>query len=849
MENTITTIRELIDQAADRQAKKVLFIEPENRWEITYNEFRDRCRALEARFQRDGLKQGDFIALLGQNSLPLIEHLMASMYSGLVPVPLNVLNAPAQLAVFLQHCGARTIYASDAELAHAREALAGCEGEIRLDLLEGSGRSAPATVSHESVGQIPVASDSALLIYTSGTTGRPKGAIFNHAALVACTENSVKACAFAEQDRLLSILPLCHMNGVDKLLATIFTGASAVVPQHFQLDRYWDWVIKYQCTWLSLVPAIIAQLNSRESPDHAALASVRFARSSSAPLAAAHREAFEAKFGIPIREGMGMTEASTVFLNPPPPGIAKPGSVGITLGYEVRTLDPQGRPTERGQPGAVWVRGPGIMQGYHHDPELTAKTIDPDGWLNTGDVGYLDDDGYLFVTGRTKEIIIKAGVNIAPREIDDVLNAHPSVREAAAVGIPDSVLGEDIVAYVVAEPASRCDPAELMDFCHQQLGSFKSPRRIYVVADLPRGPSGKIQRLHVSTDDLLQASNSGSSAVVSGPDKISDSTAAATAAKLAQIWRQVLSRADLGLNDDFFASGGTSLLATRLIMLMEREFGVELSLEDLLAHSTVTAQVKLLDRAVGKSRQAFLLAPVHEDTRQPPLFCIHGIALYRALAVALGPEQPTYGLSPNLVIDLRTGQSQGSLELKDIAARYLEAIREVQEHGPYYLVGFSFGGRVALEVARNLRQAGEEVAMLSVVDTYLCCVGWRYTLHWYGYHVRQLVRHGPSHLLDHIRRVRALRQPEMRVTQAEAEIRQYARDNYRAEPYTGDIILFRALNRYGPAYSMDEYLGWRDITRGTLEVHDVPGDHYSMLNPPNVEVFAQKLRAYLPATA
>jgi acyl-CoA synthetase (AMP-forming)/AMP-acid ligase II/thioesterase domain-containing protein len=849
MQNTITTIRELIDHAADRQAKKVLLIDPENRGEITYSEFRGRCLALEARFQRDGLKPGDFIALLGQNSLLLIEHLMASMYSGLVPVPLNVVNAPAQLAVILQHCSARAIYVSDGELDHAREALAGCEGEVRLHLLEGLGAgNTPTLPSDQNLAQLPVASDSGLLIYTSGTTGRPKGVIFNHAALVACAENAANAHALTEQDRLLSVLPFCHMNGVDKLLGTILTAGSAVVPPGFQLDRYWDWVIDYQCTWLSLVPAIIAQLNSRESPDHAALASVRFARSGSAPLPAAHREAFEAKFGIPMREGMGMTETGSVFLNPPPPGIFKPGSVGKAFGFECRTEDSQGRATERGTPGAVLIRGPAIMQGYHRDPELTAKTLDPDGWLNTGDVGYLDDDEYLFVTGRTKEIIIKGGVNIAPREIDDVLNAHPSVREAAAVGIPDSILGEDIVAYVVAEPGTRCAPDELMDFCHQQLGTFKSPRRIYVVADLPRGPSGKIQRRHVSNGEpsaLVEAPDGSSSAAA----EISNPTAAAAAAKIAQMWGQVLKRSNVGFEDDFFTSGGTSLLATRLLMLMEREFGVELSLEDLLLHSTVAAQVKLLDRAVGKSRRAFLLAPVYESSRQPAIFCIHGIALYRGLAVALGPEQPTYGLSPNLVIDLRTGQSQGNLNLKDIAARYLDAIREVQEYGPYYLVGFSFGGIVALEMARNLRRAGEEVAMLSVVDTYLCCVGWRYSLHWYSYHLRQLVRHGPGHLLDHIRRVRALRRPEMRVARAEEGIRQYARDNYRAEFYSGDIILFRALNRYGPAYSMDEYLGWRDITRGSLKVHDVPGDHYSMLNPPNVEVLAEKLRAYLPAAS
>ena len=185
-----------------------------------------------------------------------------------------------------------------------------------------------------------------------------------------------------------------------------------------------------------------------------------------------------------------------------------------------------------------------------------------------------------------------------------------------------------------------------------------------------------------------------------------------------QLWVEVFNREDINPNDDFFTLGWTSLLATKLIMRMEREFAVEISLENLLLHPTVSAQVKLLDRAVSQVCRAFLLAPIREGCRQPPLFCIHGVALYRALAVALGPEQPTYGLSPNLVIDLRTGQVQGRFTLHDIAARYLDALREVQPRGPYYLAGFSFGGRVALEIARRLREAAEEVAMLSVIDTY-----------------------------------------------------------------------------------------------------------------------------------
>jgi len=206
-------------------------------------------------------------------------------------------------------------------------------------------------------------------------------------------------------------------------------------------------------------------------------------------------------------------------------------------------------------------------------------------------------------------------------------------------------------------------------------------------------------------------------------------------------------------------------------------------------------------------------------------------------------------LSPNLVIDLRTGRAQGAFTLNDIAERYLDALHEVQPHGPYYLAGFSFGGRVALEIARRLRQASEEVAMLSVIDTYLCCVGWRYKFHWFGYHVGQLVRNGSTHLRERLHHSQELRRPELRATRVDAQIRHQARKGYRAQPYPGDIALFRALSRYGPAYSMDEFLGWRDVTQGTLDVHEIPGDHYSMLNPPNVEVLAQKLRAYLPATS
>jgi thioesterase domain-containing protein/acyl carrier protein len=647
---------------------------------------------------------------------------------------------------------------------------------------------------------------------------------------------------------MLTVLPLCHMNAVTKLLATIFAGASGVLASGFNLDRYWQWAMGYDCTWLSLVPSLIAQLVSREAPDIRALGGIRYARSSSAPLPDAHRELFEAKFGIPIREAMGMTEAGTVFMNPPPPGSAKPGSVGIARGFELKILDLHGKPLPCGQSGSVWVRGAAIMQGYYGDREMTAKALDPDGWLNTGDVGLVDNDGYVFLTGRTKEIIIKSGVNIAPREIDEVLTAHPSVQEAATVGIADSILGEDILSYVVLRPGAHCEPDELIEVCRKQLGTLKTPRRICIVDDLPRGPSGKVQPLQLTPMRLErpQGPRSDKPATLRHSEGIQNQAAVASLARITELWSEVLKRKGIKIDEDFFAIGGTSLLATELLLRLEREFAVELSLEDLLFYPTVLAQAQLLDRAVSRVRRAFLLAPVREGCRQPPLFCIHGVALYRALAVALGPEQPTYGLSPNLIIDLRTAQAQGRFTLGEIAERYLAAVREIQPRGPYYLVGFSFGGRVALEIARRLRAASEHVALLSVVDTYLCCTGWRYRLHWFGYHLGEFIRNGPRHLVDLISRAQKLRRPEVRATQVEAEIRRRARTGYRAQPYPGDIALFRAVARYAPAYSMDEFLGWRDVTQGTLDVHDIPGDHYSMLNPPNVQALAEKLRAYMP---
>src|ERR1700679_1325985 len=194
---------------------------------------------------------------------------------------------------------------------------------------------------------------------------------------------------------------------------------------------------------------------------------------------------------------MGSFEAGNVFSNPVPPGVNKIGSPGLPWGFEAKIVDRDGVELPAGEPGEVWLRGDGMTQGYYNDPVGTAAAFDAAGWLHTGDLAYRDADGYFFVIGRSKELIIKGGVNIAPKQIDEILESHPAVLEAASVGVPDRYVGEDLVAFAVLRSGRHCDERELLAFCESRLGFFKTPTRIYLVPDLPKGPSGKVQRLHL----------------------------------------------------------------------------------------------------------------------------------------------------------------------------------------------------------------------------------------------------------------------------------------------------------------------------------------------------------------
>ncbi|HEY4350365.1 MAG TPA: AMP-binding protein [Paraburkholderia sp.] len=563
--NTPATLRALIDERAAQYPDKPFLLdcigEPEAvpagvatrcasaLTVLTYAELRNDCRALESRFLDAGLRPGDTVSVLMSNGIQTGRILLAAMYSGLVANPLNLLCQPSQMRYIVEHSDTRAIFverdtratieAAIAELRaesqgkrltrdilvvetepdaralpvlpHAEPVLAGAatqHAELQRASVSGGDTSVAATVSEtpSASRNAPSETDIALLMYTSGTTGLPKGVLLTHRNLLANAVRITDEHRLADDDRVLASLPLYHINGlVVTLLAPLFHAGSVVMTPRFSARTFWRDAAFHGCTWINVVPTIVAYLLNCDEACAFDLSALKFCRSASAALPAEHHRAFEARFGIGIIETMGMTEtAAPIFSNPYDAARRKVGSIGLPSGAEAKVLDPEGRECAPNECGEIVLRGEQVMRGYYKRPEETVAAFTADGWLRTGDLGYRDEDGYFFINGRAKELIIKGGENIAPREIDEALLKHPGVLDAAAVGVPDSAYGQDIVAYIVprvtdgAVQANGCgslDVADLRAHCLRELGRYKTPKEFRFVAELPRGPSGKVQRL------------------------------------------------------------------------------------------------------------------------------------------------------------------------------------------------------------------------------------------------------------------------------------------------------------------------------------------------------------------
>jgi long-chain acyl-CoA synthetase len=491
------TVHALVERAAAAQPDAVYAIAAEGGEALTFGALRASCRQVGAWLAGRGIAAGDTVSFVMPNGLHTMRLLLGALHAGVRVNPINLLAQPEQMRYVLDHSDCRLVFVA-AEWEERIRAMA-AEVARPIDIVTvGNHTGFLATVAAPAApAPAPSPESIGLLMYTSGTTGVPKGVMLTQANLAANAQAIGEEHGLTPADRVLAVLPLYHINAfVVTMLAPLAHGGSLAMAPKFSAAQFWRQAIECRCTWLNVVPTIVSYLLEGEAPARERLGAIRFCRSASAALPSEQHRAFEDRFGIGIIETMGLTEtAAPAFSNPLDPGRRKLGSVGRASGGEARVIDASLAPVPDGSTGELAIRGPHVMKGYYKNEAATAGTFTPDGWLRTGDLGHRDGDGFFFVTGRIKELIIKGGENIAPREIDDALLGHPAVRDAAAVGIPDRHYGQEIMACVVLREGTGCSEDELRDFCLHKLGRFKTPKVIRFVAELPRGPSGKVQRL------------------------------------------------------------------------------------------------------------------------------------------------------------------------------------------------------------------------------------------------------------------------------------------------------------------------------------------------------------------
>jgi acyl-CoA synthetase (AMP-forming)/AMP-acid ligase II len=442
----------------------------------------ERVRAARHHLHERGVGAGDVVALKLRNRVEFVVLLFACWRLGATVTPVNPSLTDAEVTLQLQASRARLIVVEDGDSGQAGVAMLAV-GDL---CAKGPDWDGPPLVDPSLL---------ALLIFTSGTTGVPKGVMLDHANLDAMAEMGRRALHIGPTDRCLLILPLFHVNGiVVSVLTPLLAGGSVVIGERFDPNTFFDAVEHHRPTFFSAVPTIYTMLAALPDDVRPDTSSVRFGICGAAPASAQLLTRFEYRYGFPLIEGYGLSEGTCASTINPVEGPRRAGTVGIAFpGQQIRIVDPAGNAVPTGVDGEVTIDGPNVMRGYLGRPDETARVI-VDGWLHTGDIGHLDADGYLTVVGRSKDMIIRGGENIYPKEIEDVLTGDPAVLEAAVIGVLDDKWGETVAAYVQPRPGHAINPEALQALCARNLAGYKRPTTIIVVDAIPKNAVGKTDK-------------------------------------------------------------------------------------------------------------------------------------------------------------------------------------------------------------------------------------------------------------------------------------------------------------------------------------------------------------------
>ena len=577
---------------------------------MTYNGLKKQLDSIVGYLNKLGIGRNDAVAVVVPNG-PEMAVSFLSIMAGAVCAPLNPNYQTKEYEFYLQDLEAKALVLPEDLDNPAREAAAklgipvfhlkaSTQGQAGAFQLEGQPIDKPCS------GGFSEAGDVALILHTSGTTSRPKIVPLSQANVMRSAHNVGRSLALTPGDRSLNVMPLFHIHGlIASLLASLNAGGSVVCTPGFAQESFWGWVTDFAPTWYTAVPTIHQSVLAAAEREPALLNAfkMRFIRSCSSSLAPQVMKRMEDLFHVPVVEAYGMTEAAhQISCNPLAQGAQKAGSVGIPAGPEAAIMDKTGGLLQQGETGEIVIKGTNVTAGYRNNPKANEENF-TQGWFRTGDQGFMDEEGYITITGRLKEQINQGGEKISPREIDEVLMDHDAVNLAVTFAVPHERLGEVVAVAVVFKEGKQATESELKSFASKRLADFKVPRRIVFTHQIPKGPTGKLQRigLHEKLPALVN------------PGYVPAETE--TEFRLAALWSQLLAIKKVGRLDNFFILGGDSILATKLVVRINAELNTEISISQLFLYPSPADLGSFIDQSpdMGDSDEFSQLLSEVED--------------------------------------------------------------------------------------------------------------------------------------------------------------------------------------------------------------------------------------------
>lgn len=671
---------------------------------VTFTQLLSSISSIAQDLAQAGLRRDDLVGLLVPSGIAG-GRLMVALASNITVVPVNPALTLQEMTEVAKVSGLTAIVipsglASASRSAMLEQPLAVFEaserpdGAPRLELLtKPVGPPVPVRAGRDT--------DVALLLRSSGTTGAAKLIPVTHRNLLAMAEKLGSGLWFglSARDRAACTLPLYYAAGIKtSLFVPLILGASVGFPPAGQASDVAAWIDVLKPTFLSVSPGSLNGILDRlkMAPHPPVWGSVRFVMCGAGYLPEEVRLAAQRLLQVPILEFYGLSEAGVMAANPVPPGKSKPGTVGLPAPGELLIVDDSHQPVANGMVGEIMVGGPSVTPGYIAE-ENSAGEFNA-GWLLTGDLGRIDEDGYLTIVGRTKEVINRGGEKIFPYEIEKAMLQHPAVADAAAFGVPHARLGESVAAAAVLKTGSTVSEQELKEFLAARLAAFKLPRRLWLVSSLPRGNTGKVLR------SALTESYGARRRQFAQPDGLLES-------ELFHLWSRLLGTDDIGIDDDFFEKGGDSLLATEMLLEVEQLTGKPYPQSE-LSTLTIRRIAHVITSGLAAARE--LITQVKSGSGIP-LFLCHGDYVTRGLyahkLAALLPEgQPVFLLHSY-------ADQFGGQRMEDVAQVYLEQILRAGQASPVFVAGYCNGGLTAWHLTHLLRAQGVEVLELVLIDT------------------------------------------------------------------------------------------------------------------------------------